>query len=117
MKYFVAYWCCDGFEYIEDITKYSPESWDLENAMSVLSGGKEKANTLNQRLNAMTLRARYNSQRDYELYGFKTHNYISESDIKEWADRDPQSLVNWIRENGVSMVTKAKKTKQRPVIV
>ena len=99
MKRFLAYWCNEGFEYLDDITEY--EHWEKRNLFEILNDRKPTANPIHKMISHMLLRARFNPQRYYELYVFSADNDCQLSDIKEWAHTDPQSLVDWIRINGL----------------
>jgi len=46
----------------------------------------------------LIVRARANSHRNYEIYSFQT--YLSERQVRKTFAADPQSIVEWIRENG-----------------
>ena len=101
MKKWIAYWCNEGFEYLDEITQY--EHWDQEQLIKILADRKTQPNPLNQLINNMTMQARFNSQRHYELYVFKSTSDLELDDLKAWSEGDPQSLVNWIRGNGVKL--------------
>lgn len=49
-------------------------------------------------LQMLIMRARYNSQRSYEIYSFNTT--MSEKEVRKIFADDPQPIVEWIRENG-----------------
>lgn len=49
-------------------------------------------------LQMMIMRARFNSQRSYEIYSFSTS--MSEKEVRKIFAEDPQPIVDWIRENG-----------------
>jgi hypothetical protein len=49
-------------------------------------------------LQMLIMRARYNSQRSYEIYSFNTT--MSEREVRKIFADDPQPIVEWIRENG-----------------
>lgn len=49
-------------------------------------------------LQMLIMRARYNSQRSYEIYTFKSTFTMSE--VRKLFADDPQLIVEWIRENG-----------------
>lgn len=49
-------------------------------------------------LQLLIMRARYNSQRSYEIYSFSTT--MTESEVRKIFAEDPQPIVEWIRENG-----------------
>lgn len=107
MRYFIASWDEEGFECIQDITKNHPDNWEKAELIDILASKKDKSskNPFFEQLSAMKLRARFNSQRFPEIYGFKSDDDITEEQIKDWSDRDPQGLVDWIRANGVEVVS------------
>jgi len=49
-------------------------------------------------LQMLIMRARYNSQRSYEIYSFNTT--MSMREVRKIFADDPQPIVEWIRENG-----------------
>ena len=49
-------------------------------------------------LQLLIMRARFNSQRSYEIYSFNTT--MSEREVRKIFAEDPQPIVEWIRENG-----------------
>ena len=115
MRYYLAFWGNEGFESIQDITKF--EKWDQTQLMMILSekqNGSEP-NPLGVMIGHMKMRARFNSQRECEIYAFSSNDDIELKDINEWEERDVQGLVNWIRDNGLEIYSD-KSTQQRKVI-
>jgi len=51
-------------------------------------------------LNLMLMRARVNSQRNYEIYSMTVENGISEEDVIDWFKSNPQNAVDLIRSRG-----------------
>ena len=49
-------------------------------------------------LQMLIMRARYNSQRNYEIYTFKSSFNMNE--VRKLFSDDPQLIAEWIRENG-----------------
>lgn len=100
-NYFLAYWSNEGFEALEDITRY--ENWDHVTLLETIKQSKkvDRPNPLWQMIGHMKMRMRFNPQREYELYAFMSTSSVTHDDLVEWMDRDPQSLVDWIRKNGV----------------
>ena len=107
MRYFLASWDSEGFECLQDITVYHEDHWEKKELIEILAGRKEKSesNPLMSQLSAMKLRARFNTHRFPEIYAFKADDDITEQKVRDWADHDPQGLVNWIRANGVKVVS------------
>lgn len=102
-RYFLAYWCNEGFEALEDITKY--QHWEQQQLMDILSEKSPQKNPMNSMISHMKMRMRFNPQREYELYAFMTTPSVDREDLVEWSDRDPQSLVDWIRKNGIKVAS------------
>ena len=51
-------------------------------------------------VNGILLRARYNSQRHYEVYTFTADEGIEENDIREMFENDPNGSAELIRSRG-----------------
>jgi hypothetical protein len=91
MYKFLAMWDCNGLECLFDIT-------DLEHD-AMISGLKDETFKMPFNLNTMMLRARFNSQRSYEIYIFETED-LGYDQIKELFDESPQFIVNAVRKSG-----------------
>lgn len=89
---FLAMWCSEGLECIIDVTAH-----EQKQIWSSLKGEEVKALP---NLNAMMLRARYNSQRRYEIYLVSASEGITERDLKEMFNNDPQYAADLIRDRG-----------------
>jgi hypothetical protein len=90
---FAIMWDCEGLEYVGDYTEYSQaKMWaELQN--------KESTVTFPSLLH-LELRARYNSQRHYEIYLFSAVDGITADDIREMFEADPQGAADTIRRIG-----------------
>ena len=104
MRYYITMWCSEGIECVQDITEYN--DWDTANAFAALSGEQPRANPLNSQVNAMRLRARFNSQRNYEIYVFTSTNDLDEDTVKEWANSNPQQFADWAENGFAGLVRK-----------
>lgn len=89
---FLAMWDCDGLESLFDIT-----GMDHEAMLAGLKGETFKAPF---HIGTMILRARYNSQRSYEIYTFSTDPDIDYDCVKEMFKYSPQVIVDAIRDKG-----------------
>jgi len=102
-QYFAA-WHTGGFEFLFDVTaeKQAYDQWKKESVVRILKGELNppfKSKTPN--LTMLRLRARFNTHRNYEMYGFNsTVNY---EELKSVIDTNPQFLFDWIRKNGVKI--------------
>jgi len=117
MRYILASWDREGFECLEDITSKHPDIWKKNQIIEVLKGNELRTNPLAQQIGHMTLRARFNSQRCYEIYVFTTEDDIEFKDVEDWMIADPQSLVNWIRVNHYAKIYSDYHPNHKPVIV
>lgn len=107
MRYFIASWDEEGFECLQDITKNHPDVWEKADLIDILSSKKDKPskNPFLEQLSMMKMRARCNTHRFPEIYAFKADDDITEEQVHAWRDSDPQGLVDWIRKNGVEVVS------------
>ena len=117
MRYILASWDREGFECLQDITNKHPDSWDKGQLIEALKGHTPQRNPLAEQIGAMKLRARYNSQRCYEIYVFTTEDDIEFKDVEDWMIADPQSLVDWVRVNHYAQVYSDYESNRKSVIV
>jgi hypothetical protein len=89
---FLAMWDCDGLECLFDITDMDGEA--------MMAGLKGETYKMPFNIGMMIMRARYNSQRSYEIYIFETEDDIDYDCIKDMFEHTPQVIVNAIRKNG-----------------
>jgi hypothetical protein len=99
MRYILASWDREGFECLQDITSKHPDHFEKGQLIEALKGNTPQTNPIWQQISHMKLRARFNSQRCYEIYVFTTDDSVEFKDVEDWMIADPQSLVNWIRKN------------------
>lgn len=89
---FVVMWCCEGLEYVGDVTaEQGKKTW------AVLKGEEYRGMP---NLFHMRLRAQYNTQRHYEIYFVNAVDGITENDIQEMFETNPQTAAELIRERG-----------------
>ena len=104
---FVVSWDSTGLEACVDITEKvnSSENFEKERIFAILKNPdakpvNEAQRSLNSMLNHMMLRARVNSQRNYEIYILTTTSGIDRQDIVDWFDSSPQAAADRTREIG-----------------
>lgn len=90
---FLVYWCNTGLESITDIKE--AEQKDL---IQILKG--TGASNLSKLINSMSMRARFNPQRHYELYSIHTSPEISKNDLIKMFNDAPQEAAELIRSRG-----------------
>lgn len=97
---YLAMWDMTGLECLINVSTIQKEheKWEKENIFRILKDQIKEVKPANVPLDSMILRARYNSQRHYEIYTFDSE--LSEKDIKETFASDPQVIVDAIREVG-----------------
>jgi hypothetical protein len=92
-RVFVCYWDCNGFECIVDMT-----SWEKNCLLDTIAGRPLTKPPVS--LNMLTLRARFNPQRNPEIWTFNTTDEMTEEDMWSYAEENPQALVDLIRARG-----------------
>jgi hypothetical protein len=95
---FIFSWDHSGIESIVPITQY--EDWDKVQLMEVLKGNSQKKNPLNKLIYALTLRARFNSQRHYEIYAIDCDPELDQTFWQERWEADPQWCADLVRKKG-----------------
>ena len=90
---FVVVWDNTGLEYIGDITLD-----EQQRTWSALKGEELKYTIPN--LEHLKLRARYNSQRHYEIYIVSATDGITADDIRDMFEANPQLAADTIRRHG-----------------
>jgi hypothetical protein len=93
---FLLSWDCHGLEAVVNVT-----SVDAERTWAALQD--KPGPNLNRIVNSIMLRARYNSQRHYEIYTVNMDSSISEQDIRAMFEDNPQAMADLIRERGHKM--------------
>jgi hypothetical protein len=111
---YLVYWCSEGLESVMPIGQY--EQIDADNTFRMLKDQDPVRNPINNIIQSMVMRARYNSQRHYELYAITAVDGIDESDVREMFENNPQSAADTIRRIGVKLYSD-RATRVKPVIV
>jgi len=62
--------------------------------------GNQTGSVLNQIVQRILIRARANSQRHYEVYTIQTAHGITEQDLRDMFNNNPQHAADLIRERG-----------------
>jgi hypothetical protein len=104
---YLAVWDCYGLESLFNITEWSAKS--TYNALMELHQPYIQFNEL-------MLRARYNPQRNYEIYTFNADDDVAESSIREAFDADPQHMADWVRKHGNQLYSDRVTDNQKRVI-
>ena len=90
---FLLSWDMHGIESVINVTGYEQEvTWNtLQDKPSP---------SLGSIVNGVLFRARANSQRHYEVYTVTMEDGISEEDVREMFEADPQHMAEFIRDRG-----------------
>lgn len=110
---FIFAWDCNGIEAIVPISQY--EGHDAENTFRILTDKPTERNPLDTIVRNLILRARYNTQRHYEIYAIDCSVDLDEVFWREQWDTEPQATADLIRERGQEIYSDRVKT--APVIV
>lgn len=107
---FLVYWCDEGLESIIDITEDLAQANLREREMlfDILKDPdaakiNEPQKRISQLIHSMSLRAKFNTQRNYELYCLHTTEDITKDQLEGYFNNEPQSTVDLIRERGTHM--------------
>jgi hypothetical protein len=97
---FLVVWDMLGLESIfsVDDALNEVESYEKDKTWKTLKGEPAGKRPNPIPLQMLIMRARYNSQRSYEIYSFKTD--MSMNEVRKLFADDPQPIVDWIRKNG-----------------
>jgi hypothetical protein len=87
-------WDCNGLEYIGDIT-----ADDQRMIVESLKGNNSPRRALANPYH-LQLRAQFNPQRHYEIYFVTATEGITEADIRDMFEADPQTAADTIRRLG-----------------
>ena len=106
MSQFVVMWDCQGLEAVARVPEERDRTW------AALKGQKvpDLPNIMH-----WELRARYNSQRHYEIYIVSAQDGIDEDDIRDMFRASPQTAADTIREIGHCYFTN--RIKQDEVVI
>lgn len=107
-KVFVVMWDSEGLDGIANATELNQT--DIFNALSGRSGGG-----LGARIGMMSLRARFNSHRTYEIYSIKVDGSIAEDDIAGWFEHNPQGAADLIRSKGKCLLSQKHEERKRVI--
>lgn len=99
MRYFLVSFDCNGLECLQDITEFHPDNWDKNQLMGLMMGKKYKTAPIHQQISQMVLRAKFNPQRNYEIYIQQAAPEITVKDFASSFNTNPQHWADWVREH------------------
>ena len=88
-------WCSEGLESVINATEE-----DQNHLIDILSDRPESSKRLGEILYYMTMRARFNTQRHYEIYAVDTDGSIGADDFWTMFDENPQETADLVRLRG-----------------
>ena len=91
---FLIMWCNEGLECCIDVTE------DQQRRMWQKLKGEQVSESAIPNYQHLLLRARFNSQRHYEIYSVEATDGITADDICEMFEADPQTAADTIRRLG-----------------
>lgn len=89
---FCVMWDCHGLEAIGEVVDPAMKTW------AVLANKPVPKNNFN--VMHWQMRAQYNPQRHYEIYAIGVDGSITQEDIRDMFDTDPQYAADLIRARG-----------------
>lgn len=95
---FILAWDMFGLESCVNATEL-----DREKTFAVLANKEYRSRDISEIINQLTLRARFNSQRRYEIYSIAVTPEITQDDIVHQFEEHPQEMANLIRERGTQI--------------
>jgi len=107
---FIFAWDCYGIESIVPISQY--EHIDRDNTMRILAEKPRVSNPMDGIIRNLLMRARFNPQRDYEIYAIDCVEEMDEAFWREQWEEYPQETADLIRERGHKLYSD-RSTKER----
>ena len=95
---YIFMWDMQGVESIIPITKY--EEWYKRNTWNALTDNPVERNPINGIMQSLILRARYNTQRHYEIYAIDCSDDLDEEFWRKQWEEYPQETAELIRAQG-----------------
>lgn len=106
---FLLSWDCYGIEAVINVSNIEKE------AMWHAIGGPQ-GRELGSTLNAILIRARMNPHRNYEIYTVTVDGSITEEDLRQMFEDNPQGMAELVRERGRKIFSDRAKPDQIKII-
>jgi hypothetical protein len=109
-------WDMNGLEHLINLTDFEKEvdAWEKKKVWSTLQGQQFVEPKPNIPLQPLIMRAKYNSQRHYEIYQFNSDE--DEEFVRDMFENDPQIIVNFIRKNGYKIFSERFEMKKAVIV-
>jgi hypothetical protein len=95
---FIFSWDQLGIESIIPITQY--EKWEQMQLIQMLKDGTKEHNPIHRIVNMLTMRAKFNTQRHYEIYAIDCEEGMTEDAWRVMWESCPQETADLIRARG-----------------
>lgn len=121
-RLFVLSWDQLGIEGVVDVTEMEEKRlnaekqrmWDvLQDIPEDTHKGRD--NDIGSIVRMMSLRARFNPQRHYEIYSVNTDYSITAEDLRTMFENDPQGSADLIRKRGNKLYSDREQTRSRVI--
>ena len=99
MRYFLISFDSNGLECLQDITEFHPDNWDKNQLLGVMMGKKYMKAPIHQQIGQMIMRARFNPQRNYEIYIQQSDDGITAGEFAAVFNDNPQFWADYVREH------------------
>ena len=106
---FAVMWDCHGLEAVAEIIDPALQAWAIL--------GNKPVPKENFNIEHWKLRARYNTQRHYEIYAIGVDGNISREDLVEMFKTDPQYAADLIRSRGEKLYSDRRTDTEKIAIV
>lgn len=115
-KHYLAMWDMQGLECLFDVDFYMNDynEWNKQKVVAILKDDRIPDQPRGIPLQMMILRAKYNSQRAYEIYEF--NSTLKYKELTEAFNDNPQPIVEWIRENGKQVYSDYVKQERKMIV-
>lgn len=115
-KHYLAMWDMLGLECLFDVDTHMNEfnEWEKQKIVAILKEEQTPKKPQGIPLQMLILRARYNSQRAYEIYEF--NSTLAYDELKEAFEDNPQPIVEWIRTNGKKVYSDYVKQEKKLIV-
>jgi hypothetical protein len=109
-------WDSQGLECLFDVDFYMGEhnEWEKQKVVAILKDERVPDEPRGIPLQMMILRAKFNSQRAYEIYEF--NSTMGYKELTKVFNDDPQPVVEWIRENGKKVYSDYVKQNRKTIV-
>jgi hypothetical protein len=91
---FLLSWDCQGIEAVVNISDYEKE------VIWAKLSSTDSPDRLRGVVQHLMIRARANPQRHYEIYTMQVESGITEDDVREMFEQDPQGSAKLVRDRG-----------------